>query len=248
MKNRKSNIKQIWISDTTGRSLFGWKIKEEIFAIFFILVILVLANDENIVNKVSNNLYIQIFIGLIIIYCIYNRIPWSLAFVIILLISVLFSDFFTNVKGSVQKIFLDIKNKNQENIKDNNAPLVKLGAKVFGWLSNNKNKNQECENKKSILKKVKFDKKNNNEDVDSDSDSDDDKNNRKNGKSEHNNEVCEQVSKMFGFDDDIMSENETEPDTDGEESESVNENLKKNLKDSLKIFMKNNPNDKNMKL
>ena len=108
---KKINIKEnkIWKSDVkSGRSIFGWVIKEEIFAIFFILVILSLANDEKIVNKVSNNIYIQIFIGLIIVYCIYNRIPWSLAFVLVLLVSVLFSGFLINIKESFTKIFVDI--------------------------------------------------------------------------------------------------------------------------------------------
>ena len=50
---KKINTKKVWLSDTSGRSLFGWKIKEEIFAIFFILVILALANDDNIVKKVN---------------------------------------------------------------------------------------------------------------------------------------------------------------------------------------------------
>ena len=77
------NIKKIWVNDDSGRSILGWKIKEEIFAIFFILVILSLANDENIKDKVSNNIYIQIFIGIVVLYCIYNRIPWSLAFILI---------------------------------------------------------------------------------------------------------------------------------------------------------------------
>ena len=58
------NVKKVWVSNDSGRSIFGWKIKEEIFAIFFILVILALANDENITKKVSNNTYIQIFVGI----------------------------------------------------------------------------------------------------------------------------------------------------------------------------------------
>ena len=97
-------MKKVWISDSKGRSLFGWVIKEEIFAVFFILVILSLANDEKIVSKVNENIYIQFFIFLIIIYCIYNRIPWSLCFVLVLLVSVLFSGLVQNVKESLQKV------------------------------------------------------------------------------------------------------------------------------------------------
>ncbi len=147
MKPSKSrNIKKIWISDNNGRSFFGWKIKEEIFAIFFILVILSLANDKNIVDKVSNNTYIQIFVGLVFIYCIYNRIPWSLAFIILILISILFSDFLKNIKESVNKIFEDIKENQKDSDKDNdqhlnnpvNKSVMQLGARVFNWISNDK--------------------------------------------------------------------------------------------------------------
>ena len=97
-------MKKVWISDSKGRSLFGWVIKEEIFAVFFILVILSLANDEKIVSKVNENIYIQFFIFLIIIYCIYNHIPWSLCFVLVLLVSALFSGLVQNVKESLQKV------------------------------------------------------------------------------------------------------------------------------------------------
>ena len=153
---KKINIKEnkIWKSDVkSGRSIFGWVIKEEIFAIFFILVILSLANDEKIVNKVSNNLYIQIFIGLIIVYCIYNRIPWSLAFVLVLLVSVLFSGFLINIKESFTKIFVDI---NTQTTFNKTKSLRELGAKVFSWISKEKQKNTkdflEKPDIKSILK------------------------------------------------------------------------------------------------
>jgi hypothetical protein len=122
----------MWTSNEFGRSLFGWKIKEEIFAVFFILVILALGNDEKIVEKTENP-YIQGFILMISIYCLYNRIPWSLAFIMVLLVAFLFSDFLYNVKGSLQKINQD---KN----------IMKLGAKVFGMIAE----------KKGILKKVRF--------------------------------------------------------------------------------------------
>jgi len=220
------NIKKIWVNDDTGRSIFGWKIKEEIFAIFFILVILSLANDENIKDKVSNNIYIQIFIGIVVLYCIYNRIPWSLAFILIFLVALLFSGLLNNVKESVDKIYNDIKEKSKNN--DNNTSkdnsLMYLGARVFSWLSKDKISNNS-ENKKSILKKkVKF------ENTEPISESDNEEN--------HDEEICTKVSRMFNFsDDECMSEidtdNETEPDTD-KDTEKLKENLKSFMVENMK--------------
>lgn len=236
---KKINTKKVWISDTSGRSLFGWKIKEEIFAIFFILVILALANDDNIVKKVNDNIYIQIFIGLLVIYCIYNRIPWSLAFVLILSVSMLFSDFFINVKGSFEKLFLDIKEKGKEtvNVNENlnNNSLINLGARVIGWVSKDKNINSDksslTNNSKGILKKnVSFDNETQKEEK-SDIDTSDDE-----SENQSDDEICNKVSQMFGFnDDDGISEadtdNETEPDITDYKDE------QENLKNSLKSFM-----------
>jgi hypothetical protein len=251
---KKINTKKVWISDTYGRSLFGWKIKEEIFAIFFILVILSLANDDNIVKKVNDNIYIQTFIGLLVIYCIYNRIPWSLAFILILLISMLFSDFFINVKGSFEKIFLDIKEKSKETVntpeKLNNNSLINLGARVLGWVSNDKS--NLTNNSKSILKKnVSFVKTPEKEishtssdesyveikkEEKSDIDTSDDESENQSG-----DEVCEKVSKMFGFNDDdglsdIDTDNETEHDITDYKDE--HENLKNSLKSYIEESMK----------
>jgi hypothetical protein len=236
---KKINTKKVWISDTSGRSLFGWKIKEEIFAIFFILVILALANDDNIVKKVNDNIYIQIFIGLLVIYCIYNRIPWSLAFVLVLLVSMLFSDFFINVKGSFEKLFLDIKEKSKEtvNVNENlnNNSLINLGARVIGWVSKDKNINSDksslTNNSKGILKKnVSFDNETQKEEK-SDIDTSDDE-----SENQSDDEICNKVSQLFGFnDDDGISEadtdNETEPDITDYKDE------QENLKNSLKSFM-----------
>ena len=110
----KININKVWKSNKSGRSIFGWKIKEEIFAIFFILVILALAGDEKIVEKVNNNTYIQIFVAIAVLYCIYNKIPWSLAFILIFLIAILFSGFVSKIKETVSKTFLDLKSNNIE--------------------------------------------------------------------------------------------------------------------------------------
>jgi hypothetical protein len=249
---KKINKKRVWISDTNGRSLFGWKIKEEIFAIFFILVILALANDENIVKKVNDNISIQIFIGFLVIYCIYNRIPWSLAFFLILLISILFSNFCINVKGSFEKIFLDIKEKSKKNSNTNqnlnenlnNNSLINLGARVLGWVS--KDKSKLTNNSKSILKKnVSFDKTPEKaisftslveRDIEIKKE---EKSNIDISDDESDNEVCDEVSKHFRLNDDdglsdIDTDNETEPDITDYKDEH------ENLKNSLKSFMKEN--------
>ena len=241
--SRSKSIKKIWISDESGRSFFGWKIKEEIFAIFFILVILSLANDKNIVDKVSSNTHIQIFVGLIFIYCIYNRIPWSLAFIILILISILFSDFLKNIKESVKKIFEDVKENNNYQDSDTkqnnyvNKSVMQLGARVFNWMSkdqkepNDQKERKEFKEYKGILKKkVRFKKDikkkdqvlNENEPIESSSDEDED-------------EECKRVSKILGFSDGEeggFSEAETDTETDGDVDYS------ENLKDSLKSFMK----------
>ena len=225
------NVKKVWVSNDSGRSIFGWKIKEEIFAIFFILVILALANDENITKKVSNNTYIQIFVGLVIVYCIYNRIPWSLAFILILLVAILFSGFLNNVKGTIETIYKDIKekNNNDDNKDAPNPSLMHLGARVFSWMSKDKVSDTNIQNNKSILKKkVRF---NDKESEPSDKEDDDD-----------HDEVCKKVSKMFGFSDDegpseLDTDNETEPDTDRDTDDQ--ENLKKNLKSFMVEKMKN---------
>jgi hypothetical protein len=225
------NVKKVWVSNDSGRSIFGWKIKEEIFAIFFILVILALANDENITKKVSNNTYIQIFVGLVIVYCIYNRIPWSLAFILILLVAILFSGFLNNVKGTIETIYKDIKekNNNDDNKDSPNPSLMHLGARVFSWMSKDKVSDTNIQNNKSILKKkVRFD---DEEPEPSDSADEDD-----------HDEVCKKVSKMFGFSDDegpseIDTDNETEPDTDRDTNDQ--ENLKENLKSFMVEKMKN---------
>ena len=240
------STKKINIVKENKISIFGWVIKEEIFAIFFILVILSLANDEKIVNKVSNNVYIQMFIGLIIVYCIYNRIPWSLAFVLILLVSLLFSGFLINIKESFKKIFVDINN-NTPITDSKTKSLRELGAKVFSWMSKDKQKNTdsvlEKSDTKSILKKqVKFNKidpTTPTEDCDgvvceSSSDESD-----SGDSSDESSEECKKVSKMFNLTDDELSEAETDNETDQGTDCDEPEKLKNSLKDSLKNSLQN---------
>lgn len=200
------NIRKVWVTESSGRSFFGWKIKEEIFAIFFILVILALANDKNIVEKVSNNQNIQFFVCIVVVYCIYNKIPWSLAFVLIFLFSVLFSGFVNNVKGSIEQLFSETEDK-KESGKNSNF-LMRIGAKMIKMIS---------EEKKGILKKsVRFEKEE---------------------KPEKNDEVCENVSKIFGFDDDDddnLSEVETDTDRDCDDNELLKTSLKSFVKEKIK--------------
>jgi|SaaInlStandDraft_1057018.scaffolds.fasta_scaffold04052_7 hypothetical protein len=233
--------KKIWISNDTGRSFLGWKIKEEIFAIFFILVILALSNDKKIVEKVTQNVSIQMFIFIIFIYCVYNKIPWSLAFIMVFIFAFLFSDFINNVKGSLNKIFLDIKNNNDFEKKD--TALMTIGAKVLGWISkdskvninkndtDNKNDNINKNDKndkdvKSILKKkVRFDIENKIDkdevkDVTDEADVTDEVDNSS------DDDVCKKVSELFNLDDETDGETDNESEID-------------NSKDDLKSFMKN---------
>lgn len=112
---------QIWVSNENGRSFFGIKIKEEIFIVFFILILISLANDDNIVDKVNNNTQIQIFILFIVIYCVYNKIPWSLAFILLLLVSILFSKMIPNMIDNIKKKTIELK----KNIPSNKKGILK---------------------------------------------------------------------------------------------------------------------------
>ena len=77
----------IWNSNTNGRSFFGWVIKEEIFAVFFILVIIQLFQEKNIQDLIKNDNNIQIFAVLLGVFCVYHKIPLSLLFTIVFIIA-----------------------------------------------------------------------------------------------------------------------------------------------------------------
>lgn len=89
------------------------KIREEIFALFFVLIILALANDPVITEKVRTNTSVQIAIGLAVIYCLYNRIPWSVAFLLLFGVAIGFSGMLKDAYSSVQKA-VDLVNPNKE--------------------------------------------------------------------------------------------------------------------------------------
>lgn len=219
-------IKKIWVSNDSGRSFLGWKIKEEIFAVFFILVILSLSNDQKIVENVTNNVSIQMFVLIIFIYCLYNKIPWSLAFIIVFVFAFLFSGFVDNAKKSLNKLFLDFKENNKK-LENTDKSFMTVGAKVLGWISNDKKDNKK--NVKSILKKkVRFDIENNSEKTNTDN-KEIYVNSKKNIDKDDN--ICKEVSEIFDL------ENETDCETDGETD---NEYEVENTKDDLKSFMKNN--------
>jgi hypothetical protein len=194
------SLTNVWSSTDRGKSIFGWNIPEEIFAVFFILIILALAKDDDIVNKVKGNISVQIAISILIIYCIYNKIPWSLFFIITFVFAVSFTDILTDSKGTIDKIMNGITEKmtSKEKIENKTDEKIKLGAKVFNILNK----------PKSILKpkekKVTFD------ESESDSESDD--------------EMCREVSKMFKFSD-IESDTETDmTDTETEDSKQQKKN------------------------
>lgn len=201
--------KPLWSSTAAGRCVLGWHIPEEIFAVFFILVILALAKDENVVSKVQNNISIQIAVAILVLYCIYNKIPWSLAFILAFVIVASFTDFFVDAKGTVGKIWKTITEKFKERKDQNNKKnpdLMRVGARVLGLM------NQP----KGILKKSDpTDKKVSFEDEESDSDSDDD--------------ICDEVSQVFGFGDDT----DTEADTTDNETEEDQQKRKGDLIDFL---------------
>lgn len=213
----------------------GGKIREEIFALFFVLIILALANDEGVVNKVKHNLSIQIAIGLIIIYCLYNRIPWSVSFMIMVAFAMGFSGIFYDAWQTANRSVTKIMNKDKDKDKEKEIPYKKagsgspsvadyLGAKVLGWIAKDK-KEKESDLPVGVLKKVekveKIDKnvrfgKDEIHGDESDSDSDSDES------------MCDHVSRAFGLNDvdtDVDTDTETEPDDTIENIEKMKKNL-----------------------
>lgn len=146
--------KPLWVSNERGRFMMGFYIREEIFAVFFIIVLFSLLKDENITKKIKENISLQIAIVILLLYCIYNRIPFSFLFIILAILSFIFTDTLKSLKDA---IFSQKKEENNEN----NIDLMKMGARVLNIIK-----------PKSILKspdkKVQFDV-NNNSDSDSDS-------------------------------------------------------------------------------
>lgn len=203
--------KPLWSSTSAGRSLLGWHIPEEIFAVFFILVILALAKDENVVRKVQSNISIQIAIGILILYCVYNRVPWSLAFIIAFISVVSFTDFLKDSKGTMERIWegISAKFRKEEHVNTKHDPeMMRMGARVLGIMRTDR------EPPKGILKKPVLDNsekkvsfaKPGDEKIQTDDESE----------SESDDEMCSRVSQAFGFGDDTDTEAET---TDNETEE-----------------------------
>jgi len=205
---------KIWVSDKSGRSFFGIKIKEEIFAICIILLILSLSNDEKIKNVVDNNIYIQGFIIVSIIYCIYNRLPWSLIFTILFVIHLLFTDFTKNVYDSVVKIFYKISSSDKKIIKKKEEG---FGNKILQLVFGKKKKNVSFDLKKNKIKHYKVNEEESNEEESGEEESDE----------EESDEICKKASTFFNFSDD---------ESDGEDID--------NIKNNLKSFMMNNISEK----
>jgi len=210
--------KPLWSSTNAGRSLLGWHIPEEIFAVFFILVILALAKDENVVRKVQSNISIQIAIGILILYCVYNKVPWSLAFIIAFISIVSFTDFLTDAKGTTERIWegISAKFRKQEHVNQKHDPaMMRMGARVLGMMRSDRDPPKGIL-KKPVLdnseKKVSFedgvgDQLSPNVHTDDESESDTD---------DEDNEMCHRVSQAFGFGEDTDTEAET---TDNETEE-----------------------------
>lgn len=207
--------KSLWTSNKSGRHCLGFHIPDEIFAVFFILVILSLAKDEEVMKKVQENRSVQIAIGILVIYCLYNKIPWSLAFILGFVIAVSFTNVLSDAKGTFTNIMEGLKRltKVTKATKDNKTladdrkddNMMRMGARVL------KMAKTKDESLKGILKKPE--KKVTFNDVESESDS------------ESDDEMCTKVSKMFGFDpesDAETTDNETEEDHEIRKDDLIN--------------------------
>jgi hypothetical protein len=204
------------------RSYLGWYFKEEIFAAFFILVILALANNEKVIKKIKENTSVQIAIGILVFYCIYNKIPWSFAFLLVFVIGLIYGNFLIDAKETIEKMFVYEKQlENPLEKSKSEDSLMKIGARVLNImkskpksiLKNSLKKEKALSEKKTkqkingLSKKVKFKEKN-----------------------EHD-EMCGKVSEWFGFDEE--TENDT-TDCENDENDNNYELRKKNLLDFAK--------------
>jgi len=215
--NRSNGLvksKPLWSSNGTGRSVLGWRIPEPIFAVFFILVVLALAKDENVVSKVRENKSVQIALAILVLYCIYNRAPWSLMFIIGFIASVCFTDILTDAKGTVEKIWGGVSSQIRKDHQSQDPALMRMGARVLGIMNNNKVPPKSIL-KRSNEKKVSFD------DVESEGDE---------SESDSDDEMCSKVSQAFGFSD-------VESDTEAETTDNETEEDQERRKDDLLSFM-----------
>lgn len=173
--------------------MFSKKNKEELYGILSIIILFILSNDKELLNYIDKNYYVKIVIFLVSLFLVYKKIEWQ--YIIVLVI--FFAVFFSNFVNIIKKMVSDIKTDMKFNIPNNeNKDFSHLGKKVLSLINE--------DNKKGILKKVRFE------------DNDD----------EEDDEMCEKVSKQFGLHDDP----ESEPETDGEDTEE----LKNKLNDYVK--------------
>lgn len=67
---------------TVQRSFLSLHIPDEIFAVFFILVLVCLAKDERIITLLHTSRSFQLAVGVLCIYCAINCTPWSFCFML----------------------------------------------------------------------------------------------------------------------------------------------------------------------
>lgn len=150
------------------------KITDEFYGIFCIIILFVLFNDKSLLDHIDKNNYIKIFIFLSSLFIVYQKVEWK--YIIIFLI--FFAVFFSNFVLIIKSVFSDVSNDIKMTLpkKENDNELMKLGAKMFSLVKNDK---------KGIIKKVRFE------------EDDDD-------------EMCDKVSQQFGLNDDPESEPDCE--------------------------------------
>jgi hypothetical protein len=182
-------------------------IPEEIFALFFVLVILSLAKDEDVVEKVQKNVFIQIAVGIMVIFCIYNRMPWSLVFLLGFVMLMSFKKHPLDSYIDDMKKFFERK-ENGKKDSEHDDQTMKLGARVIHIAKGTTHEKREPQ---GILKKKKV----------SFSDLPEEKMDSGTRKflpeQKDKEDICLKVSRMFGFDD-----SDTEGDlTDTEDMKSM---------------------------
>lgn len=122
------------------------KLANEFYGVISIIIIFVLCNDKSLLEYLDKNNYIKIFIFLLSLCMVYQKIEWKFILMGLIFFAVFFSNFVPIIKNVFSSIFMDIKMNIPK--KENNNDLMKLGAKMFSLI--------KSDEKKGILKKVRF--------------------------------------------------------------------------------------------
>lgn len=80
------------------------KIPNEVFCVFFVLVVLCLLGDDNIIEMLKENTYLQMTAVGIFLFLIFYRVPWSVAFVIVFMFCLFFSNMGFRVHSSISRV------------------------------------------------------------------------------------------------------------------------------------------------